>query len=431
MSRLELRTLLEDLGPKQCAELMHTWTMWARDNQLEPSGDAWNIWVILAGRGWGKTRTGAETIRTWATSGRCRRIALVGADAADARDIMLEGDSGLLRVHPKGERPVYEPSKKKLTWPNGAEGHLYSAEDPESLRGPQFDGAWSDELAKWKYLQETWDQLQFGLRLGTHPRQIITTTPKPLKLLKLLTSRPDVVVTKGHTYENSRNLANNFLQTMKEKYEGTRLGRQELSAELLTDNPNALFANSVIDECRLLDKLATPNLHNRVVGLDPPATGNANSDACGIVVAGEELRQGPNHYYILDDQTVQGRSPMEWGRMAVKAYREWGASAIVAESNNGGDMIKTIIHSIDPNVNVIKVFATVGKFARAEPIAGIYEQKRVHHVGQFTELEDEMTEFDASGLVKGQSPNRMDAMVWALTYLTKGTLISGPKMSVI
>lgn len=427
LSSSDLRDLLEDLGPVACSQLMYMWEMWARDNQLEPEGE-WSVWLLLAGRGWGKTRTGAETVRNWVISGRYGRIALVGADAADARDVMLEGDSGLLNIHPKHERPSYEPSKKKLTWPNGATAHLYSAEDPESLRGPQFDAAWSDELAKWKYLQETWDQLQFGMRLGRNPKQLITTTPKPLKILKTLTKRSDVTLTRGSTYENLRNLAPSFIQNMKERYEGTRLGRQELNAELLLDNPNAIFQTSSIDENRVEKQ---PNLDNIVIGLDPPVTGKASADTCGIVVVGHERRQGPDHFYILDDRSIQGRSPQDWAQRAVLAYREWGATAIVAEGNVGGDLIKTVIHSIDDNINVVRVHATVGKWARAEPIGGMYEQKRVHHVGQFLELEDEMTEFDASGTVKGQSPDRMDALVWGMTYLTKGTALGGPKLSLM
>lgn len=351
------------------------------------------------------------------------RIALVAEDAADARDVMVEGESGIMAISPPWNRPTYEPSKRRLTWPNGARAHLYSADDPESLRGPQHDAAWLDELCKWRYAQETWDQLQFGLRLGKHPKQMITTTPRPTKLLKEIINRKSTVVTRGSTYDNLDNLAPNFREAIVSRYEGTRLGRQELYAHILDDNPNALFHLRNIDQHRV-SRDDVPDLLRTVVAVDPPATGNKDSDECGIITAGKTERK---HFYVLGDASVQGRSPDQWASEAVKQYYLHQADAIVAEVNNGGDMVESVIKHVDPDVRVIQVRASRGKWLRAEPIAGLYEQGRVHHVGTMPTLEDQMTDFDSTGTAEGQSPDRLDALVWALTNLS-GKELAEPRI---
>lgn len=418
----KLIELFAALTDEEAILLQYQWSFWARPQQLPPPitpETSWLTWLILAGRGFGKTRSGAEWVRDLVEHHKYRRIALVAEDAGDARDVMVEGESGIMSVCPPWNRPTYEPSKKRLTWPNGARATIYSADDPEALRGPQHDAAWLDELCKWRYQQEAWDQLQFGLRLGKRPVQCITTTPKPTKLLKEIVKRKSTLITKGHTYDNLDNLAASFREAIVSRYEGTRLGRQELDAEILDDNPNALFHMPLIEAARKKKSEVPEDLHMTVVAVDPPATGNANSDECGIITASRDI---PNtnhaHFYIHNDSTVQGRSPEGWAAQAVSAYYKHQANAIVAEVNNGGDMVESVIRSVDPTVRVIKVRASKGKWIRAEPIAGLYEQGRVHHVGSFPTLEDQMCDFDPSGTVEGKSPDRMDALVWALAELS-------------
>lgn len=418
----QLVELFTQLTDEEATLLHYQWSFWARPQQLPPnlsSATSWLTWLILAGRGFGKTRSGAEWVRDLVEHHNYRRIALVAEDAGDARDVMVEGESGIIAVCPPWNRPNYEPSKRRLTWPNGARATIFSADDPESLRGPQHDAAWLDELCKWRYQQEAWDQLQFGLRLGKRPVQCITTTPKPTKLLKEIVARKSTLITKGHTYDNLDNLAETFREAIVARYENTRLGRQELSAEILDDNPNALFHQPLIDAARKKSSDVPEDLQMTVVAVDPPATGNANSDECGIIVASRDI---PNtnhaHFYVHGDHTVQGRSPEGWAAQAVSAYYKHEANAIVAEVNNGGDMVESVIRGVDPTVKVIKVRASKGKWIRAEPIAGLYEQGRVHHVGSFSDLEDQMCDFDPSGTVEGKSPDRMDALVWALAELS-------------
>lgn len=416
---IELFTSLTD---EEAILLQYQWSFWARPQQLPPTlspETSWLTWLILAGRGFGKTRSGAEWVRDLVEHHKYRRIALVAEDAGDARDVMVEGESGIMSVCPPWNRPTYEPSKKRLTWPNGARATIYSADDPEALRGPQHDAAWLDELCKWRYQQEAWDQLQFGLRLGKRPVQCITTTPKPTKLLKEIVARKSTLITKGHTYDNLENLAASFREAIVSRYEGTRLGRQELDAEILDDNPNALFHMHLIEAARKSAKEVPEDLHMTVVAVDPPTTGNEKSDECGIITASRDI---PNtnhaHFYIHQDSTVQGRSPEGWAAAAISQYYKHQANAIVAEVNQGGDMVESVIRSVDPTVKVIKVRASKGKWIRAEPIAGLYEQGRVHHVGSFSQLEDQMCDFDPSGLVDGKSPDRMDALVWGLAELS-------------
>jgi predicted phage terminase large subunit-like protein len=393
--------------------LENSWPAVARPNQLPPPGDWWQIWLLLAGRGFGKTRTLAEWVCDQAASGQASRIALVAATAADARDVLVEGESGILAVAPPWCRPIYEPSKRRLTWPNGVIATTFSAEEPDRLRGPQHDAAVCDELASWSH-PETWDMLQFGLRLGRKPRCLIATTPRPTKLLRELLAREghDVVVTRGSSYDNKANLAPPFFAQIVKKYEGTRLGRQELNAELLEDTPGALWSQGLIDGTRIS---AAPELTRIVVAIDPAATSGEDADETGVVVVGQD-KDGQG--YVLAD--CSGRyTPIEWARIAISAYRTHHADRIVAERNNGGDMVEATLRMVDQNVPVTTVWASRGKVTRAEPISALYEQGRMHHVGTFPQLEDQMTNFtsDFDREAAGYSPDRLDAMVWAATEL--------------
>lgn len=410
---------LASLSDEETMALLYEWKFWGRPNQIEPPGD-WLVWLLLAGRGFGKTRTGAETIRDWAESGRCKRIALVGPTAADVRDVMIEGESGLMAISPPWNRPMYEPSKRRVTWPNGALATAYSADEPERLRGPQHDGFWADELASWRY-PETWDMLQFGLRLGARPRGVVTTTPKPVKLIRELLAAQTTAVTRGSTYDNRPNLAENFFAQVVKKYEGTRLGRQELNAELLEDVPGAMWTRALLDQTRVREP---QELTRIVVAIDPATTSSESADESGIIVAGKSRH---DHGYILDDVSVRG-TPDEVCRRAVKAFHDHRADFIVAETNNGGDWIGSLLRTADPNVPYKKVTASRGKAIRAQPMSSLYEQARFHHVGVFPILEDQMCAFtpDFDRASAGYSPDRLDAAVWASTALfgTAGWAVS-------
>lgn len=410
-----LDKVLAELDATDLRRLHYDFELWARDDQLPPGaaqgGAAWTIWLMLGGRGAGKTRAGAEWVRAVAEADSGARIALVGESLADARTVMVEGVSGLLAVHPPGARPLYEPSKRQVTWPNGAIAQIFSAEDPESLRGPQFSAAWCDELCKWRKPDETWDMLQFGLRLGTHPRQAVTTTPRPTKLLKMLLADPLTAVTRVATEANEANLAPSFLAAIVGRYRGTRLGRQELDAELLEDRADTLWPRALIEAARVR---TAPELRRIVVAVDPPVTSGKRSDACGIVVAGI-CAEGRG--YVLADLTRERASPLAWARSVIRAYRRFEADRVVAEVNQGGELVETVLRQIDPAVPVRAVRATRGKVLRAEPVAALYEQHRVSHVGSFPLLEDEMSDFGPDGLSGGGSPDRVDALVWALTDL--------------
>jgi predicted phage terminase large subunit-like protein len=396
---------------EQLASVLSTgWRSIARPNQLPPDGD-WRTWLLLAGRGFGKTRSGAEWCVEWAEGRQATRFALVAPTAADARDVMVEGESGILSISPEWFRPIYEPSRRRLTWPNGAIATLYSADEPERLRGPQHDAAWADEVAAWRY-PEAWDMLMFGLRLGADPKVVVTTTPRPTKLIRELVSDPTVFITRGSTSENRANLAPAFLDKIVRKYEGTRLGRQELEAELLEDVPGALWTRGAIEASRTRE---APSLSRVVVAIDPAVTSGEDADETGIVVVGKDAA---GHGHVLSD--VSGRYlPPEWARAAIGAYRTHQADRIVAEVNNGGEMVEATIRMVDPNVPFTAVRASRGKVTRAEPVAALYEQGRIHHVGAFPELEDQMcaftTDFDRARA--GYSPDRVDALVWALTEL--------------
>ncbi|ODS02178.1 ATP-binding protein [Methyloceanibacter marginalis] len=393
----------------------YDFSLWAREDQLPPacasSGCDWTTWLMLGGRGAGKTRAGAEWVRALAGDAPICRIALVGETLADARAVMIEGVSGLLAVHPPEARPRYEPSKRQVRFASGAVAQLFSAEDPESLRGPQFSAAWCDELGKWRRPSETWDMLQFGLRLGSAPRQMVTTTPRPIPLIKALLADPRCAVTKVPTAANAANLAPSFLSAIVGRYRGTRLGRQELEAELLEDRPDSLWPRALLERCRVA---AAPDLRRVVVAVDPPASHGLRADACGIVVAG---RAPDGRAYVLADLTREGLRPLDWARRAIAAYHAHEADRIVVEVNQGGDMVEAVMRQVDGSVPVKPVRAYRGKFLRAEPVAALYEQGRVSHVGALPQLEDEMSDFGADGLSGGSSPDRVDALVWALTEL--------------
>lgn len=417
MSQSQILAALADLADAECEALLYDWAgLWARENQLPPAG-SWFAWLLLAGRGFGKSRTGAEYIRDRVEHHGARRVALVGPTSADVRDVMVEGESGLLAVCPPWSRPVYEPSKRRLTWPNGAIATCYSADEPNRLRGPQHDAAWADELAAWRYADDAWDNLLLGLRLGNDPRVVVTTTPRPTKIIKGLMVDTGTVITRGSTYDNAANLAAPFLDKVRKKFEGTRLGRQELHAEILDDNPNALWQRAVIDTLRVLQH---PDLERVVVAVDPAITANEDSDETGIVVEGRGVDGGG---YVLEDASMKG-SPDAWGRAAVTAYHKHKADLIVAEANQGGDMVRHVIATVDPKVKVKLVHASRGKVIRAEPVAALYEQGRYHHVGTFAQLEDQMCEWQPGA----PSPDRMDAHVWGATELFLEEVAAVPRV---
>ena len=394
---------LEALSDEALASLPYSWEFLARPNQRTPPGD-WRIWLIMAGRGWGKTRCGAEFVRARVESGECRRIALVGRTAADVRDVMAEGPSGLVAVSSPGMKPVYEPSKRRLIWPNGAVATMFSADEPKLLRGPQFDLGWCDELAAWKYT-DSFDQMLFGLRLGNDPRCIVTTTPRPVPVIRGLMNSDTTVMSKGTTYENRSNLAPQFFADIVKRYEGTALGRQELYAEVIDEMPGALWTRELLEICRAAE---VPEMVRIVVAVDPSVEGTRNET--GIVVCG----QGEDgHGYVLADRTMMG-TPDKWATRVVRTFHEFKADRIIAEVNQGGEMVERVIRTVDEDVPYKKVRASKGKTARAEPIAAFYEQGRVFHVEHFGKLEDQMCSY-----VPGdpKSPDRLDALVWGLSEI--------------
>lgn len=408
--------MLSSLTNEELATLKYEWTFWARQNQIAPEG-LWNTWLVMAGRGFGKTRMGSEWIRQKAFDNPGCRIALVAETAADARDVMILGDSGLVNCDPNLTADSWSPTNRRLSWPNGSTAWCYNATEPDQLRGPQHHFAWVDELAKFRYMQETWDQLQFGLRLGLHPQVLVTTTPRPLPLIKKLRQDSDTIVTMGATMDNSANLAANTIKQLYDRYGGTRLGRQELAGEILDDIPGALWKREDIDNSRLRE--APESLERVYVAVDPAVSNNEGSDEHGIVVVG--LARDADGYakgYVLDDGTVRG-SPEDWAKKAVSLYRFWSADKIIAEKNQGGDMVLSTLRAVDRSIPVELVHATRGKVVRAEPISALYEQGRVHHVGIFDKLEDQMCMFSIDNLrsISNGSPDRVDALVWGLTKL--------------
>ena len=414
----EVAAALKQLGPEKTEELQHSWEFWARPEQLEPKGN-WNVWVALAGRGWGKTRAGAEWVRHRIKKGD-KIVHCVAPTKGDVRRVMVEGDSGLINVCWKGDKsyrgsplglPIWSPTNNTLTWENGAKAVFFSAEDPERLRGPQAYSAWTDELCAWRNAQETWDMLQFGLRLGRRPQVFVTTTPKTTKLIRNILDDDKTTVSTGSTYDNAANLADTFLDAVRKTYEGTRLGRQELYAEILDEASGALWNRTLLASCEV-DKDDVPTLNRIVVSIDPAVTSNAESDMTGIVVAGVDVN---GRAYVLEDHT--GRyTPQQWAAKAVDLYREHMADRIVAERNQGGDMVRHTLHTEDETVPVKLVHASRGKMARAEPVSALYEQDKVRHVKGLNDLEDQMVQWEPLGSTG--SPDRLDALVWAITDLS-------------
>ena len=414
-----MESFLEGLSDASLAALPWVFEFWALPHQLPPEGE-WKTWTILGGRGAGKTRAGAEWVRsmveggTREARGRARRVALIGETYDQALAVMVKGESGILACSPPDRRPRWIAGERKLVWPNGAEAQVFSTYDYEALRGPQFDAAWVDELAKWPKAQEAWDMLQFGLRLGDHPQQVVTTTPRNLPVLKDLIARKSTVVTHAPTDANRAYLAPSFLEEVRERYGNSRLGRQELDGELLKDVDGALWTRLALDEARVSD---LPEGLDVIVAVDPPVTGHEGSDACGIVVVAVERRGPPEHWraIVLEDASVSAASPQQWAQAASAAYHRHGAVRMVAEVNQGGDLVETIMRQVDPLVNYRAVRASKGKVARAEPVAALYEQGRVAHLGCLHELEDEMCLMARLGFEGQGSPDRVDALVWALT----------------
>lgn len=426
--------ILANLPPNERAEalagfsdqekeaLLSNWRVVARPEQITPEGD-WDIWLCLAGRGWGKTRTGSQWVLEQVEAG-AKRIALVAETQKDLEEVMIEGDSGILACCPKHLMPDYRKKPVSLTFPNGAIATGYNGTQPDQLRGPQFDAAWCDEIAKWRYAREAWDMLQFGLRLGNHPRQIVTTTPRPTELIKAIVSNQEgaVHVTRGSTLDNKSNLAGRFLSKIVEKYEGTRLGRQELSAEILSDMPGAIWTQSAIDTYRVAK---APDFKRIVVALDPAVTNTEESDEHGIVVAGIADDQTG---YLIEDASMSG-APIDWARKVSELVHKYAADGAVVEVNQGGDMVAHTLRTVSPNMNIIEVRATRGKHVRAEPVAALYEQGRIRHVGQYPELENQMTQFTNEGYQGDNSPDRADALVWAMTELFPDMVDTVPDVS--
>lgn len=422
----ELRRLAPTI--QEQAALLYLWKYWGRPEQFAPPGD-WDTWLALAGRGWGKSRTGAEWVRQQVESGRCKRMALVARTAADVRDVMVEGESGLLAISPPWCRPTYEPSKRRLTWPNGAVATTFSADEPNALRGPQFDGAWADELAAWRFDEDAWDNLQFGLRLGKNPQVVVTTTPRPTPLVRRLLADPRTQAVRGSTYDNAGNLAPRFLRKLLDRYEGTRLGRQEIHAELLADTPGALWQRDAIEGLRLRFAKIPSDFARIVVAVDPATSTSEQSNETGIVVVGLGL---DGLGYVLEDASGT-YSPAEWGAKVLSLFRRWNADRVVAESNQGGNLVESNVRiavlkddsgkvlAKGENLPVSLVHASKGKRARAEPVSALYEQGRIHHAGTFPELEDQLCGWSATS--GEESPDRLDALVWGFTELMLGDLV--------
>lgn len=405
------RKWLSSLSSDEAHGLIYDWTFWAREKQLPPAGD-WLVWLIRSGRGFGKTRTGAEWVIDRARNGPYSPIALVGQSKADVRDTMIEiGESSIIKRSPPWFMPKYEPSKRRLTWPNGMVAIAYSGDEPDQLRGPQHGTAWVDELAKFKYPRETWDNLMFGLRVGDRPQVCVTTTPRPIQIILDLVKDANTVDVVGSSFENRGNLSAAFFDVVLKPYIGTRLGRQEVEGEILTDVPGALWRLSQIEALRARQ---APALKRIVIGVDPPGS----TAHCGIVVVG---RDAADHGYVLDDCSIQG-TPAEWALAVMAAYQRWQADCVVAEVNQGGDMVEHTLRTVRDKrdqpfgrfAHIKQVRATRGKLTRAEPVSALYEQNRAHHVGAFAELETQMTTWVAG---EGESPDRMDALVWAFTEL--------------
>lgn len=429
--------LLTQMQPSKAAELRYTWAFWARPNQLPPkvgnNGKKWNNWLILAGRGFGKTRSGAEWVREQVKLG-ARRIACVAPTNSDIKRVMVEGESGFLAICWENDetykgvkmgKPVWSPTNRTLVWANGAKVEFYSAEEPERLRGPQFECAWCDEICAWGRQRETWDMLQFTLRLGTHPRVCLTTTPKSDKLIREILANPTTAVTYGSTFDNTANLADTYIDAVKAQYEGTRLGRQELYAEILDEAAGALWSREVLEraEIEIKDPVDfAQGLRRVVVSVDPAVTANAESDMTGIIVAGIDVN---GIAYVLEDATDR-MTPEGWATKAIELYHKYSADRVVAEVNQGGDMVRHTLHTVDETIPYRAVRASRGKMARAEPVSALYEKDRVKHRRGLDELENQMVQWEPLGSIG--SPDRLDALVWAITDLCLGSKIN-PELS--
>ena len=417
----EIDGFMGALGENALLALPWVFEFWALPHQLPPEG-AWKTWVIMGGRGAGKTRAGAEWVRAQVEGarprdpGRARRVALVAETLDQAREVMVLGDSGILACSPPDRRPKWISSRNMLEWPNGAVAQVFSAHDPESLRGPQFDAAWVDELAKWPKAQSAWDQLQFGLRLGQNPQAVVTTTPRNVDVLKGILKNPSSVITRAPTEANRAYLAASFLTEVEARFAGTMMGRQELLGEIVEDVPDALWTPQMVARAQ---EMAPPETLRVVVAVDPPVTATKVSDECGIVVVGADTRGEPKDWraVVLADRSVRGASPDGWARAALAAMEEFGAERLVAEVNQGGDLVRGVIQQVDPLVPFREVRATRSKMLRAEPVAALYEQGRVAHLRGLGALERQLMQMARTGW-KGQgSPDRLDALVWALTDL--------------
>jgi len=410
--KAEIDRFLEKLSPKEASALQRDWLFLARPKQLAPEGE-WRVWLLLSGRSFGKTRAGSEWILQRVKQGY-KSIGLIGETKADCRDVMVEvGESSILRVASPQLRPIYEPSKRRLTWSNGAIATVFSGDEPDQLRGPQFDTAWVDELSKFKYPEETWDNLELALRLGPNPQVLVTTTPRPIGIIRKLIDDPDTVTVKGTSFENQDNLSPRYIKRLLAKYEGTTIGRQEIYAELLSENPGAFWnRTTMLDAFRVKQ---APELEKIVIGLDVASTSKKTSDLTGVVVCGKAGKHG----YVLEDLSDR-YSPDQWAKTAIKALHKYRGNEIIAESNQGGEMIETVIHNVDENVPVRLVHACLGKAIRAEPIVSKVEQGLIHHVGTLDRLEDELCNWVPG---QGKSPNRLDALVWGMWAL----LIDGEK----
>lgn len=418
----EIHAFLNSLSPNALASLPWLFEHWALDHQIPPAGK-WRNWVLTGGRGAGKTRAGAEWVRSLVEGsrphdiGRYSRLGLIADTLDQAREVMIFGDSGIMACTPPDRRPKWQASRKTLEWPNGAIAQIFSGSDPESLRGPQFDAAWVDEFAKWKKAEESWDMLQFGMRLGDDPRTLITTTPRSIKILKEIMEDPGTVITRAPTSANMHNLAPGFINALKNRYEGSFLGRQELEGEFVSEVDGALWSFELLEACR---KQKPEDLDRIVVAIDPPVTHHNQSDECGIVVAGATYGGADSRSwkaYVLADISLSRARPEEWAAKAVAAYHEYDASAIIAEVNQGGDMVASMIRQIDPMVKFTAVRAKQGKALRAEPISALYAQEKISHCGVFSELEDQMLLMSLTGYQGSGSPDRLDALVWAIHSL--------------
>ena len=401
---------LQLLDEPERLRLQYAWELHARESQMPPEGD-WDTWLILAGRGFGKTRTGAEWVRAQVENNQAGRIALVARTIPEAQSVMIEGESGIINVSPPWNQPIYEPSKRKLTWPNGAFALAFSSHEPDQLRGPQFDAAWCDELASWEYPNESWDNLAFALRLGHRPRSVVTTTPKPIEIVRSLPNRPGVHVTRGSTYDNQDNLPPTLFTQLIDQYDGTSIGRQEIYAELIDEDEDALWKREWIEKARLS---AYPPIARIVVSVDPAMSSKPTSSETGIVVVGADMHR--EHAYVLADESAR-LTPQGWALRTVHLFDKFGATRIIAEDNAGGDLVRSTLKAAVPRTLPYKgIKARSGKRIRAEPVAALYEQGRVHHVGRFPKLEDQMCTWTPD-LGPSHSPDRADALVHAITEL--------------